>query len=164
MEDERLTSVFRRVAWRLRASARKITGTPDDADDALQDAFSRLWCHRSRIASDEQAERLLATSVRNAGIDIVRRRARYSDAELPDAPDEGLDDHTEQLLCDVTALIDAELDERQRAILYERDRYGWEIDEIAERHGMTEANVRMVLSRSRRRVRELYLKRKNHEI
>ena len=79
-------------------------------------------------------------------------------------PDVGPDDHTEQLLSDVTALIDAELDERQRAILYERDRYGWEIDEIAERHGMTEANVRMVLSRSRRRVRELYLKRKNHEI
>lgn len=164
MEEERLTSVFRRVAWRLRATARKITGTPDDADDALQDAFSRLWRHRGRIATDEQAERLLATSVRNAGIDIVRRRARYADTEPPDVPDDDSGSHAAELLNDVTALIDTALDERQRAILYERDSYGWEIDEIARHHGMTEANVRMALSRSRRRVRELYLKRKNHEI
>ena len=76
------------------------------------------------------------------------------------APDE---DRTE-LLSDITALIDRTLTDEQRQILYERDRDGWEIEDIALRHGLSEANVRMILSRSRKRVRELYQKRKARQI
>ena len=49
MEEDKLTTAFRRISMRLRQSARKLTGTADDADDVLQEAFFRLWRKRSEI-------------------------------------------------------------------------------------------------------------------
>ena len=158
MEEDSLTSAFRRIGWRLRLSAIRLTGTSDDADDALQEAFFRLWKRRDRIGSREQAERMLTAAVRNAGIDTLRGRTHAASAEdIPEMPDTDHGDDRAELLDEVTRLIDSELTAEQRAILYERDRYGWEFDEIARRHGMSEANVRMTVSRCRRKVRELYL-------
>lgn len=107
---------------------------------------------------------MLAASVRNAGIDMLRLRARFDSSDLPDAPDYDVSATAarDELLADVTALIEQALPERDRAILYERDRNGWSMEEIAEAHGITEANARLILSRSRKRVRELYLQRKNN--
>ncbi|MDE6541013.1 MAG: RNA polymerase sigma factor [Muribaculaceae bacterium] len=164
MEEDRLTSTFRRISERLRLSARKLTGTSDDADDALQEAFFRLWKHRQTILSHEQAERMLYTSVRNAGIDILRRRSRFVDAGVPETADDDGHGDRDDLFREVTALIDKSLSDRDRQILYERDRFGWEIADIAAAHGTSEANVRMILSRARKHIRELYRQRQNNEI
>lgn len=165
MEEDKLTSAFRRIGARLRLSVSRITGSADDADDALQEAFFRLWRRRSEITADDQAERLLSVSARNAGIDILRQRAHFTDAEVPEVADSNEAGERAELLEEVTLLIGESLSEEHRQILYERDRNGWDIADIAEAHGLTESNVRMILSRSRRRVRELYIQRnKNNSI
>ena len=46
MQDEALTSVFVGLRQRLRRMATAILGDSDAADDALQDAFCRLWTLR----------------------------------------------------------------------------------------------------------------------
>lgn len=161
MEEDALTSAFRRIGARLRRSARSLTGSDADADDALQEAFFRLWRRREDITAREQAEKLLTATVRNAGIDTLRARTRHSDSPVPEIADD-TEDATAQseLLAEVKMLMETSLSPDHRSILYERDQYGWDITEIAEAHGLTEANVRMILSRSRKRVRELYLQRK----
>ncbi len=164
MEEDKLTTAFRRISMRLRQSARKLTGTADDADDVLQEAFFRLWRKRSEIRDEEHAEKLLTATVHNAGIDLLRYRARYSDETPEERAEQAPDEDRTELLSDITALIDRTLTDEQRQILYERDRDGWEIEDIALRHGLSEANVRMILSRSRKRVRELYQKRKARQI
>jgi len=164
VEEDKLTSAFKRISSRLRLSAHKLTGTPDDADDVLQEAFFRLWQRRSDIRSEEQAERLLTVTVRNAGIDILRQRAHFSDSVIPDTSDDNSEGERDDLLDQVTALINNSLTPEQRQIIYERDRFGWEIADIAQTHGLSEGNVRMILSRSRKRIRELYRQRKNNEI
>ncbi|MDE6160986.1 MAG: hypothetical protein K2F77_04945, partial [Muribaculaceae bacterium] len=108
----------------------------------------------------EQAERMLTAAVRNAGIDTLRGRIHTAaDDEIPERAD--TDDSAEraELLAEVTRLIESRLTAEQREILYERDRYGWEFDEIAHRHGISEAHARMIVSRCRRKVRELYLQK-----
>ena len=160
MEEDSLTSAFRRIGSRLRLSAIRLTGTSDDADDALQEAFFRLWKRRGSISTREQAERMLTAAVRNAGIDTLRGRIHTAaDDEIPERAD--TDDSAEraELLAEVTRLIESRLTAEQREILYERDRYGWEFDEIAHRHGISEAHARMIVSRCRRKVRELYLQK-----
>ncbi len=164
MEEDKLTTAFRRISMRLRQSARKLTGTADDADDVLQEAFFRLWRKRSEIHDEEHAEKLLTAIVHNVGIDLLRYRARYSDETPEEQAEQAPDEDRTELLSDITALIDRTLTGEQRQILYERDRDGWEIEDIALRHGLSEANVRMILSRSRKRVRELYQKRKARQI
>ena len=49
-----------------------------------------------------------------------------------------------------------DLSANQRAIIDMREVQGMEFDDIAKRMNMTAANVRVELSRARRRVREIY--------
>lgn len=47
----------------------------EDADDALQEAFFRLWKHADRIDSREEAEALTVATVKNLCIDVLRKRS-----------------------------------------------------------------------------------------
>ena len=111
--DERtILSAFERLHQRLRHMAAYVTGTNDDADDALQDAFIKLWTKRSQIHSPEEAAALATTCVKNVSIDVVRRRnARAeTDFELTNEPSEGPPDPSneiEERFAEVQALISA---------------------------------------------------------
>lgn len=76
---------------------------------------------------------------------------------LQDTPDYDSRAETADIYQSVKALIDANLSQRDREIIYLRDRDGWEFEEIAARYNITEANVRVILSRARRTIRQLYL-------
>ena len=73
MDNEAMTSTFSRLRQRLLGMAQRITGNSDDAADAVQDAFTRLWMRRSQLP-DEAAEGTAVVAVRNACLDSVRRR------------------------------------------------------------------------------------------
>lgn len=158
MKRDLLTTAFERIRTRLvRTSAAE-----DYADDSLQDAFCRLWSRRADITSQEQAEGLLAVTARNIRIDSHRRQSRISRIDIEEAPPIADDDNAADDLSDtymrVDRIISHALSERDRTILWLRDRDGKEFEEIASLLGLTEANVRMILSRARKTVRETYRK------
>ncbi len=66
------------------------------------------------------------------------------------------DSDTRELYHRVDSLIKTVLSERDRRILLLRDYSGWEMADIAAELGLTEANVRVVLSRARRAVAKAY--------
>lgn len=156
-----------RIKGRLQMTARRIV-SDEAVDDALQDAFVRLWSRRSDFDSATAVEGVAVTTVRNICIDTLRRDAVRRHDDIDDNPsaaavtDDYGDDRQErrELYGEVTGLIDKELSERDRRILYLRDRDGWEMDDIALEMGISEANVRVILSRSRKIIRQIYLKRK----
>lgn len=155
-----------RIKGRLQMTARRIV-SDEAVDDALQDAFVRLWSRRSDFDSATAVEGVTVTTVRNICIDTLRRDAVRRHDDIDDNPsaaavtDDYGDDTQErrELYGEVTGLIDKELSERDRRILYLRDRDGWEMDDIALEMGISEANVRVILSRSRKIIRQIYLKR-----
>lgn len=155
-----------RIKGRLQMTARRIV-SDEAVDDALQDAFVRLWSRRSDFDSATAVEGVAVTTVRNICIDTLRRDAVRRHDDIDDNPsaaavtDNYGDDTQErrELYGEVTGLIDKELSERDRRILYLRDRDGWEMDDIALEMGISEANVRVILSRSRKIIRQIYLKR-----
>lgn len=162
MDSERFTGIFTRLQSRLRDRARQLLKNDDDAADALQEAFCSLWQRRDSIADERAAEGLSVVSVRNECLDALRRRdvRRGVDAgeiEIPVEDDAGGD----ALFDEVRQLIDATLSERDRRILFLRDYSGWEFADIAADTGLTEANVRVVLSRARRAVRQAYISHSN---
>lgn len=156
-----------RIKGRLQMTARRIV-SDEAVDDALQDAFVRLWSRRSDFDSATAVEGVAVTTVRNICIDTLRRDAVRRHDDIDDNPsaaavtEDSGDDTQErrELYGEVTGLIDKELSERDRRILYLRDRDGWEMDDIALEMGISEANVRVILSRSRKIIRQIYLKRK----
>lgn len=155
-----------RIKGRLQMTARRIV-SDEAVDDALQDAFVRLWSRRSDFDSATAVEGVAVTTVRNICIDTLRRDAVRRHDDIDDNPsaaavtEDSGDDTQErrELYGEVTELIDKELSERDRRILYLRDRDGWEMDDIALEMGISEANVRVILSRSRKIIRQIYLKR-----
>ena len=139
--------------------AERITGNSDDAADAVQDAFVKLWQQRGRYESASHAQGAGMTAVRNLSIDAARRNARCSDVSVEQAADvieETTNEERTLAYQQVRLIIDKELTPKQRTIIDLREMEGLEFDDIAARLDMTAANVRVELSRARKRVREIY--------
>ena len=132
---DRLVEVFREHDQRLFTSALVITGSPERAEDAVQEAFYRLFRLR---AEPRDLKAYVFRSVRNAALD-ERRRSSSVGTELGDAifePGDGPSDTaaTRELVQEVTqAMTQLSEDERETIInhLYE-DLTFREIAEIRE--------------------------------
>ena len=75
MSKETLTSTFTELRKGFLRLAMRFLPSQEDADDALQEAFFRLWKQADRISSREEAEALTVVTVKNLCIDILRRRS-----------------------------------------------------------------------------------------
>ena len=106
----------------------------------------------------------MVTAMRNTCIDTIRRRREVTaidDTALSQTPENEIQEPSAgDLYEEVNRLIMQTLTERDRDIMLMRDRDGYELDAIAARTGLTEANIRVILSRARRAVREAYRNRK----
>ena len=139
--------------------AERITGNSDDAADAVQDAFVKLWQQRGRFESTSHAQGAGMMTVRTTSIDMARRNSHRSDVpveQAAEAVEEVTDDERSLAYKQVRHIIDNELSNNQRMIIDLREMQGLEFEDIANRMNMTAANVRVELSRARRRVREIY--------
>lgn len=149
------------IGPRLRSMAHAIVGNEADADDALQDAFCSLWSRREEL-EDCRADAMAVATVRSRSIDVLRRRAVRVGSGQVEAADSDLraTDHADiaDTYAQVRSIMDSVLSPRDADILVLRDYQGYEIDEIAARYDLIPANVRVILSRSRRAVRDAYLK------
>ena len=101
-------------------------------------------------------------TVRTTSIDMARQNRHNSDVSLDQVaePIEDVNDNDRSLAyLQVRHIIDNDLSDNQRLIIDLREMQGLEFDDIASRMNMTAANVRVELSRARRRVREIYQSR-----
>ncbi len=157
MERDFFISAFRNVRRRLMARH------GDNDEDALQDAFCRLWTRRDDFASKDEAEGFLTVTVRNLTVDIHRRRQAHPETDIEKAsqfaPDDDDREYQENQFLEIRQIIEKCLTPRDREILLHRDHDGWEFDEIASFYEISEANARMIVSRARKTIREIYLKR-----
>lgn len=169
MTTEPFTETFTRLRPRLQALAGSLLNSQDDADDAVQEAFYRLWRKRTQGdgRKDPEPEGSAVRTVRNLCLDMLRRRSvrKAVSIDEPECPTEisaDSDDDREiqqeraETLARVEKLMATVLNDRQREILLMRDRDGCEMEEIARRFDMTEANVRLILSRARKAIRNAY--------
>lgn len=167
-----LTSVFSDLRLRLRRIATGILGDSDDADDALQDAFCRLWQHHKHIKSRQEAEALSVTTVHNICIDNIRRQSHSPTVSIDENRDstDAIDtadneEYTsrEDLFRNIEQIVNNQLSERQQTILRMREIEGMSFEAIAESLEMQPTAVRMALSRTRKLIREIYLKTRSDE-
>jgi RNA polymerase sigma-70 factor (ECF subfamily) len=159
-----LFAAQRRSLWAL---AYRLTGSGEDAEDAVQEAFTRLAAQPERGSVPEPG-RWLVRVVTHLAIDALRRRRRrrYVGPWLP-SPVEGEDDDRIAQLASAApdperryALAESAsfafllaleaLSPRQRAVLVLRDVLGHSGVETGERLGISEGNVRVLHLRARR--------------
>jgi RNA polymerase sigma-70 factor (ECF subfamily) len=165
---EPLATLFQAQRKRLWGLAYRLTGSAEDAEDVVQESFTRLVAEPPTAPVAELGP-WLARVATNLGIDALRRRRRRaytgpwlpSPIETPDAADpldeqasEGLDPErryglTESATYAFLLALEA-LSPRQRAVLLLRDVLGLSALETAERIGASEGSVRVLHLRARR--------------
>ena len=154
-----LTETYQRIRERLKAGAGKMLSDAEAAEDALQDAFVRLW-GRYQVRSEREAEALLTRTVRNVSIDQLRNRKTVP--LMADLPEE-VGENREALFRRVEEMVDTELTDLQKLIIRRHEYESVTLERIAEELGMQPPAVRMQLSRARKTIREQYRKRYHEE-
>ena len=168
MNEEFLVTTFTEMRKGFLRLASRFLPNEEDASDALQDAFCRLWPKRNQIHSSKEAEALAVTTIRNLCIDQIRKEQMdvvELDAERDSKPSETIEERLakEELFLEVEEIINRQLSPMQRQILREKEYEGKSIEEIADGLQMQPTAVRMQLSRARKTIRECYQKRHSHE-
>lgn len=158
-----LTTTFLKIRRRLQIISASILGNDTEAEDALSEAFLRLWKHPQCVESSQQAEAVLTKTVRNLSIDEVRKRRSHPTADWEQVSNQQFTSEEEDEVDEITLrlqriekLMDECLSPVQQQVLRMRDVDGRTYAEIAQHLNMQETAVRMQLSRARKHLRELY--------
>ena len=151
MDKARFTAAVRRYQNMVYRTALHALGSPQDADDAVQEAFLRLFRHQEAFDGEEHLRRWLLRVTVNCCRDMLKspwRRRRVSWEEIPETP---VFDRPEQaaLYREVMALP-----EKYRTVLnlfyYEE----LSVREIGELLGLGASTVTTRLARARARLKE----------
>jgi RNA polymerase sigma-70 factor (ECF subfamily) len=144
------------TASKLFASIRRILRDSSAAEDALQEAYVRIWARASDFDAGIAAPMAwMATIARHAAIDVVRRGAeKVSQASA------SIDADLSERLADPSAGADAGmagprlarclggLDSDRRTMVLLAYTYGWSREELAARFQRPVATVKTLLRRS----------------
>ena len=129
MSDEFLVTTFTELRKGFLRLASRFLPNEEDASDALQDAFCRLWPKRNQIHSSKEAEALAVTTIRNLCIDQIRKDkvdVVELDAERDAKPSETIEERIakEELYREVEEIIIRQLSPVQQQILREKEYEG----------------------------------------
>ncbi|MBQ3977431.1 MAG: sigma-70 family RNA polymerase sigma factor [Bacteroidales bacterium] len=131
------------------------------AEDALQEAFCRLWGRKYKVSSLKEAIGLLARTGRNIEIDEFRKsRGRKTvgldKVGMEDDPSAAMALEREALFRKVEASLDRDITLLQKKIIQLHEYEGLSFEEIAKELGMQPAAVRMQASRARKLLRDKF--------
>jgi RNA polymerase sigma-70 factor (ECF subfamily) len=152
---------FERERRRLRSLAYRMTGTPDDADDVLQEVWIR-WQGADRSSIENDAAWLTTVTTRVA-IDRLTsarvRREMYVGPWIPEPMPDALVDPAEiAVSADSLALgflrVLETLDPTERAVFLLHDVFAVPFAEVAVAVGRNEAATRQLARRARAKVRD----------
>lgn len=159
MEAETFKQRFLPFHPKLYRIALALVESPEDAEDILQEAYARLWSKRASLEAVQSPEAFAVTIVRNLCLDFLRSPRSNSRSEpleaiiLPceDSPDQQVE--LRDQLRQVRRLIE-ELPPNQRQVIRLRGMEDCSLEEIAQITGFSDANVRTLLSRARKYIKE----------
>ena len=129
-----------------------ILGRSDEAQDMMQDVAERVLRKQDSLQEVENIDAFLTRSIRNACIDRLRRR-KDTTPKIPEVPDDKSPDGWSDRQLVHRAL--ARLPEKQRLAIHLKEIEGYSGKEIARILETDETNVRTILSRGRRALREI---------
>lgn len=132
---------------------------PDDAADAVQETQMRLWRSRRGIPDDDIGLKSYCMAVlRNQCITWYRRHKEAESLEAVPEVEASVTDETVEVgdtRFHIERLIDS-LPQGQREVIRLSGFGELDNSEISEATGLSQVNVRQLLSRARRRLREIF--------
>lgn len=145
-----LTDGFYRVAYYILESEQ-------DARDAVQDLFIKLWNSRDTLDSVHNPMGYGIRLLKNSCIDRIRKESRLARADLSEEiPADDTADGPQAAKEQAERVMRAvrKLPERQRAVLEMKLLRGMSNEQISQETGMSNLAVRVMISRARTKIKE----------
>lgn len=156
---------FKDKVFRL---AKRLLVSTEEAEDATQELFFKLWKSKDKIADYNNVEAFAMTMTKNYCYDRLKSK-QASNLTLVHSnykeKDTSLDKRVEHQdsVNQVHRLIE-NLPEQQKIIIQLRDIEEYDFDEICEMVDMKPTAVRVALSRARKTIREELIKKHNYGV
>ena len=152
--------IFLPLSANMYRTAYSLLGNPQDAEDAVQEVFIRLWQKRDRVPLDADLETYCQMLVRNLCIDDLRK-GRLAEADTSaenvlvvceQSASAAVED--KEAVEQVEQAIHA-LPENQQRVVELRLMQDRSLSEIEKETGFSSVNVRTLWSRGRKKLQEL---------
>lgn len=136
-----------------------ILESSDDAEDAVQDLYVKLWKSVGTLDTVYNPKAYCTTLLKNICLDRLRRASKTQHGDVPDSIPSSSDIHgtisaKEDLSRTVEAI--ARLPEKQRTVLKMKVMEDLSYEEIEQRTGMNYLTLRVLLSQARKRIKTTY--------
>ncbi len=152
---------------KLYGFAFRILRNQEEAEDAVQEVFIRLWKMGEKLDQYENVDALATTMTKNYCIDQLRKQKHLqgnptANDELQTNTSSSPHEQLERIESDaIIHRIIGDLDEKYRLVIMLKDIDGFSYEEIAEKTGQNINTLRVNLSRARSFVRDEYNKYNN---
>lgn len=152
---------FYRVAYRL-------LGNVQDAEDAVQEAYLKLWEKRNDRIEMQNTEAYCITLVKNLCLDKLRMACNNTNECQPEELNLSIEASVIRQIeqrdeaAYVKKLIER-LPEQQKRVVILRDLNDCSFEEMEKVTGLAAGNIRVLLSRARKTIREQFKKIASYE-
>ncbi len=152
---------------RLYRIAKRILVSNDEAEDAVQEVYLKLWKGKEKIKNYKNPEAFAITMTKNYCLDRLKSK-QASNLKIVHSNYQNSDNLEKQIEANdgvemVFKLMES-LPEQQKLILQLRDVEEFEFAEIAKMLDSNETAIRVALSRARKTLREQLIKNYNYGI
>ncbi len=164
MSDKEFENIVLHSARRLYSIAFRILRIKEEAEDAVQETYLKLWRMKNRLEEYKSVEALAVTAVKNHCLDLIRKRKNETLAGIDSAGSiTGVLPTPFEVLrsAETGEIIESILDKMPPGyseIIRMRDIEGQDYDEIALVMNQNINSVRVKVSRARKMLRDEYLR------
>jgi len=148
---EGVQALYERYAETVYLTALRVTGSPADAEDAMQTVFLRVLNQSTALDPVNTPKSYFKRAATNAAVDILRRKSAHNEAPL----DEGIGRASPEspgLLKEQLRQALAQLDARDAELFILRYVEGLGNGELAELYGVEKSKIAMRLYRIRQQL------------
>jgi RNA polymerase sigma factor (sigma-70 family) len=148
--------------------ARLILNDKDEAQDAVQEVFIKLWNYRNKMDSVKNTEAFAMKIIKNWCYDRLKAKKPLLIEDYGKGVDYQKDSNNPHSLLESTDRLNRYnnillgLPEQQRMITQLRDVEGYEFEEIADILNISVNTIRVNLSRARKKIKESIINIENH--
>lgn len=157
MGSREFTDIYMPLGENLYRLAFHILESRQEAMDAVQDIYVKLWNSRDALDSVKSPRAYALTLMRNHCLDRVRRASKSKRSEINDSVASDSDTFaavsSKESLSRAMQAVDR-LPKAQKEVLRMRVLEDLSYDEMSERTGMNKLTLRVLLSQARKKIRQ----------